>query len=621
MKKLYFCSFILSTLFFLLIKPQVIFGQAAQERWICLKAKRCDKVSSCNNLPISATVHKSWLTTDDDVKPLPNTATYIVECISTRKGQICTTGKKDTDMIVYKKDNVAELSKRLGYKFQGLYIKVGNKVKAVTNPIESSSTGEIGPLIWGDSTTSSHRRKWLALNYWTPLGAGVSSDTVGALQQGTIDFDFDTAERDCVSISWDPYGRVFDSSSLEPIPDVSVKLFLKRTNGNFTLVTPSDIPGGNIINPQITAEDGMFSFVVPDGTYKISVSNSNYTFPVNNLANLQANYSKVYDDIYPANTGEEIIQSGEIQHRDIPLTGVNGYVSITSPKLIEYFYEVRPVTHKIVIEGRATHPFTKITAYSVKQSTINSSMSVRYRQLGQIKADKMGDFKLEIDQSTFEPTESFGEIDLAKVDLTLLAKNSSLIDKAKKILTKLINPVRAQTNTVTTINFNPIPTYLEGYAYDTTGKVIPNATVGVYLTFSNIPYYETKADQTGYFKIISGNLPDMAYDLRYTTTDGKIVEKTTTDFIAQNQKYLTSNKVNLNVFKNQQGKTITKESVTPAKTNISEKPVKTTTTNQTANKTNIVLIIGILAFFVITIVVILGIYLLKRKSENQQSIY
>ena len=621
MRKLYFSFILLSSILFsLLVSPPVIFGQKAQERWICLDGVRCDQSDSCKNLSIGAKFHKAWLTTKTDLKPLPDTDTYIVECVATgddTNPEICTTGNSATDGIVYGNDNLSELSNKLGYKFEGLYAQDG--VTVAPNPKKSDNTGEIGPLIWGDSTPKGHLRKWLALNYYTPIGGGAQNVPMGALQQGTIDFDFNTAEKDCLSIAWDPFGRVFDSSSLEPIIGASVKLLLKRADGSFTLMTPADILGGNIINPQMTAEDGMFSFVVPDGTYKIAVNNPNYTFPVTDLTGLQVNYSKAYYDIYPAATGEEIVQSGKIQHRDIPLTGVNGYVSLNPPKLMERFYE--SVAGNLVIVGRVSHPFAKITAYSAKPAITESKTMVRYRQVGQTQADKMGKFKLEIDQSTFEINESFDGIDVAKVDLTLLAKKDSLIEKMKELLVKLFNPVKAQTKAVTTIKFDPIPRYLEGYAYDDTGKIIPNATVGVYLTFSNKPYYETKADETGFFKITSENLPNMAYKLRYTTPGGAVIRKTTTDFIAQNQKYLADNKVNLTVFKNQQGKIITKKTITPAKTIVSTEPVKTIPVNQTTNKNNIVLIIAILVFLLIAIVVILGIYLLKKKSENQQSIY
>ena len=179
----------------------------------------------------------------------------------------------------------------------------------------------------------------------------------------------------------------------------------------------------------------------------------------------------------------------------------------------------------------------------------------------------------------------------------------------------LISNKKAEAQSVVqaaTINIDPIPTYLEGYAYDSTGAVIANATVGIYLTFSSKPYYETKADDQGYFKISSEHLPRMAYELRYTTPTGVIIKTTTSQFIGQNQQYLTQAKVNLNVYKNGQGKTITTPLSPTTKPGVG--PTTPTPTN------NLLVLIGGLIFLLVAVIGILVIYLKKNKQpETTQS--
>jgi len=596
-------------------------AQSVPKRFVCLKAERCDLYAECNNIPeVTAKFHKAWLTTDPLIKPLPNTDTYIIECIATDKGQICTTGTAATDAVVYGQDNVALLAQSVNYQYEGLFSQDG--VTPRTNPIKSANTGEIGPLIWGDSTPVAYSRKWLALNYGqTPNDAFRGSQ--GAVQQGTIDFDFATAEKDCLSIAWDPYGRVFDSQSLEPVPGTTVTLMIKRADGNFTPVTVNDIVGGDIVNPQTTLEDGMFSFVVPDGTYKLTVAGNGLTFPVTDINQLHTNYRLIYSDIYPAITGDEIQQAGSIQHRDIPAVAAtpnNG-----RPTLMSYFYEVKQINKKGVVQGTVSHPFTKIIAYSVKPSATNSSTTVRYRQIAETQANKLGRFKLEFDQSTFETNEIFGELDLAKVDLTLLAeKDNDLINKFLSYLNKIIYKVNAESGSATTIKFDPILVYIEGYAYNQSGQVIPNADVEVYLKFSSKPYYQTNADATGYFKISSDNLPTMPYELRYKISGGTISNISTAKFVNQNQKFLKEKNIDLFSFKNQQGKTIDSSSISPTLTkkgnndlgNNNQQKINQSG-NQAIGKTqsnNIVLLIGILFFLLVIVIIVLGIYLLKKKQ-------
>ncbi|MBI3366133.1 carboxypeptidase regulatory-like domain-containing protein [Candidatus Roizmanbacteria bacterium] len=240
----------------------------------------------------------------------------------------------------------------------------------------------------------------------------------------------------------------------------------------------------------------------------------------------------MYSDIY---RGEDIIQKGAIQHRDIPID------SKTTPyhsavKLIAYFPLLDKGTNEMIIQGRVSHPLTKINVYGKKPSIDKKDTFVRTTLLTMFTADKTGQFDIRYSMNKLGPTEVIGDIEFIKPDYTTMKDE--------------------QASANTTLKVEPILNYLEGYAYDKAGKPIPNATVGVYLNLSNKPAYETKADANGFFRISSEYLPSMSYGVRYTGAGGTN-SLTTSQFISQNTKYLETQGSNLFVFKDKKGKTFT----------------------------------------------------------------
>ncbi len=620
MKKIIF-----TLLFFVFLSfPGLVSAQSLSERWVCLNAVRCDKFKACKDLGFSGNSHIAYLTLPTGISLSKGSTTYIVECIATDAGQVCTTGNSTTDLTVYGQDNYTTLANLMEYNFE--FLKTVSDKKDLSNPFTSNSDGSMNPIVWKDSTKKNQTRQWLALNYIEPepttSTASAMAGAAGALQQGTLAFSINDAlgagsDESCVTISWDPYGRVFDAQTLEPVSGSTVNLSIKRSDGTYSLVTTADVVGGNIINPQTVLEDGVFNFVVPDGKYKLSVTKTGYTFPITDIDGIHPNYSKIYSDIYPIVTGEEIVQSGSIQHRDIPILATGTSVE-TTPKLMEYIREAGS------IQGKVSHPFAIITAYSIKPSSTNSKILTRYRQLKQVEADKNGYFTIVIDTSSFEKTETFGEFEITKTDLKTLTQNN-LYKKIISFFTGFIKKTEAADTrkSTTTITFDPIPIYLEGYAYDATGNILPNATVSIYLTYSNKPYFQTKADEKGYFKISSEYLPKVAYKIKYTTTAGTTVATTTSQFINQNQQYLEEKSINLNTYKNSSGKELSKKDL---KATINPTGFfkgtsgKTTTTNteKTEPKTNnsIMLIVIILIFLIIVTALAIGIYVMKKKQSQ-----
>lgn len=520
-------KFFFSLILFLFLPLFSISAQQKSERWVCLKAEK-------------TAGHTATVSIDPEAKPLADSETYIFECLSTSE---CTSGNATVDQEVFGKNNYQEMQNAYGYGFKYSTLP--------SNPTMSNSDGEIAPFEWKSWTTRKQARRWLALNYFDPIPQ-TATGKANTQQLGTFGFEEAVNKSDCVSLSWDPYGRVFDSSTLDPVSGATVTLLKKRENNVFTQMTPADVLGGNIVNPQTTIEDGGFSFVVPDGTYKLLVTQGEYIFP-EQLVNIHSNYARIYSDIYPDPTGEEIIQLGTIQHRDIPLKSKSANLN-DKTKLMEYFYDLDKANSTIYVKGRASHPFAKIKAYSLKPDPVLQEIA-RYRLLTKtpIRADAQGNFSLTVDQSGFEIDESFGDITIEKVDLT---QTANLVEKFKKWFFSLISEVNAQANIATNFRLEPIPNYLEGYAYDVQKKVIPEATVSIILNFSNKPSYQVKADENGYFKINSEFLPSMPYRIEYTSSSGEKTKISTSKFIVQNQDLIQKSNIKINQYKNKKGQEI-----------------------------------------------------------------
>ncbi len=541
--------------------------------------------------------HTVDLTTKPGDLPTANAKTYVVVCMTTELGNVCTTGDSTLDQQTLGYDGVTKLKQSTatgGYEQQEFSFNnkpipkdsiVANGQGKLTAPIPEIQLVE--PIRWTDYTPKGVGRKWLALNFVDPVKIEMGT---GGEQQGT--FTFEGALSRCIAIAWDPYGMVFDSQSLEPVTGVKVSLMKKAAAGTaYNLAIGEEF--GSLLNPVYTQEDGAFSFYVPDGTYKLDVAAANFTFP--NLASkLNSNYSKIYSDIY---RGEDIIQKGAIQHRDIPLDSKT--VPYTAPvKLMSYFPILDKGANIFIVQGRVSHPLTKINVYGKKPSPTDKSGFVRTRLLTSLQANKVGQFEIKVDLNKLDPTEMVGDIELLKPNYNSL----TTFDSAVK---------------ATTFSVEPIPNYMEGYAYGADGKVLPNATVGVYLNFSTKPAYEVKADDKGYFVISSEFLPAMTYNVKYAAATGGVpISVSTSKFIAQNADYITTQHSNLYAFKNKKGEVFDlakRDQLTAAAAN--NQPTATPKVGVAGMSASNVLFLGlVLAIFIVILVVFLVIYLLKKRE-------
>jgi hypothetical protein len=250
-----------------------------------------------------------------------------MECVKvpTNNATICTTGNSSLDNELFgtytgTQSNFEYLHATFGYEFHPpvLAVNAYKRGESLSNPFIAPSTngsalGSMGIVEWQSHTRDELERTFYAMNYPDDL---FSNGRRGTQQQGTW---VPTVENtNCVMISWDPYGTVFDSQTLRPIKNAEVTLLMKRSNGAFTKVEAKEVLG-NFRNPYITGEDGAYNFNVASGEYKLVVKADGYVFPYVS-SELNPDASKRYENIYG---GESIIQGKTSELRNVPMDKVD----------------------------------------------------------------------------------------------------------------------------------------------------------------------------------------------------------------------------------------------------------------------------------------------------------
>jgi len=598
--------FVLTSLLFLLIS-HTGYAVAPTQKEFCLDAV------ACNSNPCSVNNgHRVRLKTRTDAKLLPNKEAYIIACVSGDGSSlpICTTGTTATDTIIYKKDVINEEMNKTpapnwGYKFEGLFGADGvtspNGAGKPANPVMVKSNGEIDILEWQDSTTNGKSRLWKALFLVDP-SEGIGAEGAGVKQN---DLDFDSAGRACVKISWDPWGRVFDAQTLEPVAGANVSLLYKNASGVFEDYTAAA--------SLITKNNGKYEIVVPPGFYKIKIAAP--LIIATDPADINSAYKSAYYEVYDGTPIEEV--PGMIAHRDV---AVKVTPPTHTPLGVEYFIESGAIG--VTVSGTVTHPKSVVSINTIKSTELLKPESERVvfrNAVASATADRDGNFSVLVNQANLQRTNEFQEmvynVSVTQVDLVTgnpIAKNSSgsVMSFISQFLGSLFHSVYGQTKTVT-FSIPVMPTYISGYAYDAAGKVIPNAMVGLYLTFSNAPSYEVKADANGFFRITSKDIPTMPFDIKYTTPTGQVVTTSTSQFIAQNHKTNVVNKTSPFEYRDSSNAVITPLVVRPTSlagnpgsksgtttggsgTNPGVNPGSTTRSNPAVTQTLIVLILLIL---------------------------
>lgn len=515
--------------------------------------------------------HSAYLKLTDSTKNgtnfQANTKTYIIECFAQQDadslaqsgevvtaGTICTTGNPNTDIQAKLYQNLEVANNQVmsnydiirekfhDYEFAGMYDSISGNTSS--NPLLTDAQKGITPQQWVSKTSGMKTKEFKVLQFIsakpTIIPTTVTEPTTDPGNQASdkiasLDFyelgagqSIGTINdaKSCVKIAWDPYGRVFDALTLEPVENAYVLLTKQRADGSFTKVDPfntQDVPLSILLNPYTTKKDGFFSFIVPDSTYRLSLPpeyNTGVTI-VTDINQVNASYKQIYSDLYPILSGEDIVQKGVIQHRDIPVLLSNKKTDYEI-RVSEYFYELNKNSGYIELVGRTNLPFTTIRAYTLKHNVIDSSKIERMNRVVSLKTDDRGQFQIYINPNKFAINEYFGEIELEKGE----------------IYKDLPYPVR-------TIKFSPIFNQLAGRAVTSDNQVIANAKVSVLIGNNTTPFNTTIADGKGIFSFPSNTLPNVPYSIRYTDKAGKTYATSLPNFIRDNSAFLKKAQLNL----------------------------------------------------------------------------
>ena len=360
-------------------------------------------------------------------------------------------------------------------------------------------------------------------------GADGITGFANSQQLGTINqFSFEATpppggtQQSCTFIAWDPYGRVFDSASLEPIPNVKVTLIDDSTKKPAIMKFEK--------NNDTTMADGLFNILVEnEGIYSLNLDPiSTHQFIKN--PSLNQNYSKIFYDLYyPGGTFVE--KQGIPTHHDIALQPIGSpYIA---PKVeIMKIEEAMNMKETSLFKGRVSHPFAKVCLVG----------EVTNKEYGCTpNSDKFGIYQIVLRNSEIPSDERLipvgHKVDYGTVNITQKIQQTIKIDSLTD--SKTIEEKKSP-------GYEPVFSHVEGYSYNDKGIVIPKAKIDVILKSNNKIVYTSYADDSGFFTIYSKNLPIFEYYLQIVPPGAtSAIHMTTTEFAKSNKTYIASEKLNL----------------------------------------------------------------------------
>ena len=425
-------------------------------------------------------------------RPVP---IYIVSGIETTDDTLLTTGNRQTDVqyclatqqeVDSHTDALTKLINLFGYEIR--YLDNQNPFYAENN---GTATVKIKPQTI-EEEAHTFFMMWPLETEVVDGQGGTNNEQSHSPSYAT--FRFQNQPAACLSFRADPFGRVYNQQ-LRPVPGSTVTLFNADTQQEY------DMPG--VPNPVTTREDGAFNFNIQPGTVSLR------TNLANNL-NVPANYTLAYTS--PYTYGESILETLEkAEQRDIPVTGGNQPIL----KLMNFGHV--QLGNQARIEGNASWPLTMV---DIMQGSIS---------LANQQSSKFGRFSFFINNDLIDPTQQL-IIRLTEFDL----------------LTNSVNPAGKSVEE----KIDPIPRYLEGYAYDAQGNLMPFATVQVKLMQSDAVYHQTTADTNAYFTVAPRDLPILPYYVSYTAansvpTAANSRKTPVTVFATENKAYHEQNRISI----------------------------------------------------------------------------
>lgn len=461
----------------------------------------------------------------------PGSTVYAVACIGSGAGRICSTGNNELNNELF---NGGVGSIALG---NGINVAFNNPKQEIDN------TGEFKvDAVVGGTTQPSGEYFFYGVEVVQKVDTTVAG--AGALQQNTFNF-VDLEGKNCTKIAWthhDPYGIVFDSVSLEPLGNVVVTI----NNDKGQPLENSPV----LFNNKPTAEDGVYNYLVPPGKYIMTVQIPNgYKFSATPKSN--PNIKTVYDYIDDNDQKSHctVYKPGEIidekadmpECRNIPLEPVTVPPTVKDPVSMLYSVNKNMDEGLYIVKGKVSHPLATIIAYQ----TISTTQKV---ELARKDSNNSGFYQLDIPLASIAPDAPL-ELQFVKSPLMGTTQTRSLFKSLVSFINRIfVKDVSAQTSGGVLI-LDPLPTYIEGYAFDGAHQIIPNATVEVVLKDRGSVYYQTTADENGYFFIAPKNLPStqlgLEFTLRFVTKNGEKVPYKLYEFSKANKYFFTKEGINL----------------------------------------------------------------------------
>lgn len=642
---------------FFLVAP--LFSAHAQNtlpglQYSCLQTEWCLNSQSCT----TNHVHRVRLSTAEGTKATPSSQkSYVTECIevvdpgTNTPTSICTTGDSTLDKELFCGpghanpavcDFYAQLQNKVGYSLSheatyGTYYQTtGNTLeKQPPRTVSTDALGNMQPsaIEWQSYTPEAHQRRFLI---WSPISA--DPGTLDAPDQGQkqATLSFPTLSELCNGVSWDPEGIAYDAQTGQPINDVSLAIeysaikagpFSKAISGIGEILPPGTL------NPMLTALSGFYRFYGEEGYYIITPQSSAYEHMKKGGISISQAVATLYRSNlnYYADSEPIFEKAGVLTTKHIPMILKAGMSR--PPFTLQLLSSVISPTQNgdIRIAGNTNGPATIVLEICSNLSGIPNCRPFKEYAPGKGGPVPNNNFEYSIlaPQEELNAGESF-QISLKPYTISAnRTQSSGLINSFITWVASIVPEVSAQEDGTVRFIIEPIPTYLEGYAYDENGAVIPNAIVGVYVSFSPAPIYQMQANEQGYFQITSEYLPNDQYTVKYTKTDSSDIVLSTSQFLAQNNEFMIVESVNpytyvtastnprANVtpqFQPRIAENATTGMVSPSVAPISDVPILEMDNDTQPPSTIVLLIIAIITLLILTAAVAL--YILKRKNQN-----
>lgn len=452
----------------------------------------------------------------------PNVDVYLVSCVNDIDGMHCTAGNESINNILETKFvlpmNPLPTSGQKAHEFS-----VGSVTNRPPpfNPIRVNDQGFLDAIVRSYTPFQTTHR---IFGFYEPPSDPTPTPIITQPGSPVYGTDAPTPTPTPVaqgSVNWDPKGRVFDSKSLEPLPNIQVTLL-----GDTKQIYADRF----VTNPIVTDASGEFNFFVKEGLYYLSVQDtaSLHDYPVN-FNEIETSYEKAYycdPEIKDTNGNPsklyydqfEIPEYNRLMHCDVPMKPIDIAYS-AEVSTINYGYFSHPTQNKIIYNGKVSHPYTLITLQGLQTN----------KKLIQTTADRFGFWQAELFLTQYPITSSGlpDEVEVYYKKVSLVANSTQENDKKK-------------------LEFEPILQYVEGYATDDKGNVLPSTNVYIKVNGSKKPIQITRTDETGYFYISRSQTPNNPFSIGFSKTDELSAQYyTAKQYIAHNDDVFIARHVNL----------------------------------------------------------------------------